>query len=608
MHSALPIASQFVIHGGIRDLHRLRTASGALDFPSTTDAIARLLEANGFDALLRYDVLDRLRIAWMADPTKKRQLEDWLTKPIEGEPTRARGPRQPTYEAFEDLHHVISGVTKMAEPKLAVLIDYVSQEQSAGNGFPEPVRLAMLASLRAAHGARSHVHPGARDKAVMHPTIWLVDQPNDLPHWMLSGDGIRQIPITAPDLDTRRRVSRVLTGSADDSAPLTDAAAHFADVTEGFSVRGMMEARQLAEGPPTDFDAIDGAIRSYRVGVSQNPWRGRELRAKLANGMEILTRRVIGQPRATQRVMDAIVRSAMGLTSAHQTKPSSGIRGVLFFAGPTGVGKTEMAKAIAELVFGHESALIRFDMSEFRDESTDARLIGSPPGYVGHGAGGELTNAVRRQPFSVVLFDEIEKANPGILDKFLQILSDGRLTDGSGDTVYFTDTLIVFTSNQGVAGTEHLPTDTPEDLQVYEATIRQAIEDHFGNPPSMGGLGRPELLGRIGDNVVVFRPIRGQVADDLARAFIRNVITRVRTDTGAHLVLEPPALEQLVMMVTQPEILEKGGRMIARELESVLVNPVGRELFARGLPNQLVVAGFDLDADGSRILHIREGA
>ena len=128
-------------------------------------------------------------------------------------------------------------------------------------------------------------------------------------------------------------------------------------------------------------------------------------------------------------------------------------RGVAFLAGPTGVGKTELAKSVTQLLFGDESAYIRFDMSEFSAEHSDQRLIGAPPGYVGYDAGGELTNAVREKPFSVVLFDEIEKAHPRILDKFLQILDDGVLTSGRGDRVYFSESIIIFTSNLGIYST-----------------------------------------------------------------------------------------------------------------------------------------------------------
>jgi ATP-dependent Clp protease ATP-binding subunit ClpA len=150
-------------------------------------------------------------------------------------------------------------------------------------------------------------------------------------------------------------------------------------------------------------------------------------------------------------VLDILKRTSIGLTGAQSRGLSARPRGVLFFAGPTGVGKTEMAKSIAEIVFGDESAYLRFDMSEFSAEHSGDRLIGAPPGYVGYDQGGELTNAMREQPFRVVLFDEIEKAHNRILDKFLQVLEDGRLTDGRGDTVYFSESLIIFTSNAGVS-------------------------------------------------------------------------------------------------------------------------------------------------------------
>ena len=175
------------------------------------------------------------------------------------------------------------------------------------------------------------------------------------------------------------------------------------------------------------------------------------------------------------------------------------------------------------MIFGDEQAYRRFDMSEFSLEQSEARLIGSPPGYVGHDAGGELVNAVRERPFSVLLFDEIEKAHPRILDKFLQILEDGRLTDGRGETVHFSEAVIIFTSNLGIYGendsgarTQHVKPGAP--AAEVEAVVRRAIEDHFRYR-----LERPEILNRIGDNIVVFNFIDEAAAHEIYDLMLKNV-------------------------------------------------------------------------------------
>ena len=192
---------------------------------------------------------------------------------------------------------------------------------------------------------------------------------------------------------------------------------------------------------------IDKAIDSYRLGdivASDDPWQGGQITRSLRQGQELIGSEIRGQNEAALAVLDILKRSAVGMTGAHTSGSRSRPKGVLFFAGPSGVGKTMMAKKIAELVFGNPEAYCRFDMSEFRGEHSGDRLIGAPPGYIGHDQGGELTNAIREQPFRVLLFDEIEKADGKILDKFLQILEDGRLTDGRGQTVYFLEVIDYF--------------------------------------------------------------------------------------------------------------------------------------------------------------------
>jgi ATP-dependent Clp protease ATP-binding subunit ClpA len=264
----------------------------------------------------------------------------------------------------------------------------------------------------------------------------------------------------------------------------------------------------------------------------------------------------------------------------------------MFFAGPTGVGKTELAKSLSELIFGDESACIRFDMSEFSAAHAAERLVGAPPGYLGYDAGGELTNAVRERPFSLILFDEIEKADPSILDKFLQILDDGRLTDGSGSTVYFSEAVIVFTSNLGMTTTdergvrvENVTRDL--DRAELERRLTNTIREHFSTT-----LNRPELLNRIGDNIVVFNFIAKEVACRIFDLQLRRVCERVERQHHVTVTVADDLADRLRREATAD--LHFGGRGIGSFLETAFVNPLARALFEESqresalAPHQLV--------------------
>ena len=218
-------------------------------------------------------------------------------------------------------------------------------------------------------------------------------------------------------------------------------------------------------------------------------------RSKILNLAQELHKRVIGQEDGVNKVTDAIIRSKAGIKDP--TKPI----GSFLFLGPTGVGKTELAKALAEFLFDDEQNMVRIDMSEYMEKYSVSRLIGAPPGYVGYEEGGQLTEAVRRKPYSVVLFDEIEKAHPDVFNVLLQVLDDGRITDSQGRTVDFKNTILIMTSNIGSA---YLLEGIQSDGQISsqsEEMVKNELRAHF----------RPEFLNRL-DEIIMFKPLTRAVS------------------------------------------------------------------------------------------------
>ena len=291
-----------------------------------------------------------------------------------------------------------------------------------------------------------------------------VDKINDLPTWFESesnNSAVKKLYIPTPDNKFREtffklEIRDIMDPISEDE--LESKIIKFSSYTENFSLRRLhqlksfieTESEHLEEGTPSykKIENIDKTVLRFESGQTTDPWRDPKLLASINEMGGKIERKIKGQRNAILSVVKALRTAAAGLKSLEKNDRSP--RAVFFFAGPTGVGKTELSKQISETIFQKQDSMIRFDMSEFREEHTDARLFGAPPGYVGYEAGGELTKAVKQNPFSVILFDEMEKAHPRIWDKFLQILGDGRLTDGKGETVSFTQCIIIFTSNLGI--------------------------------------------------------------------------------------------------------------------------------------------------------------
>ncbi len=425
---------------------------------------------------------------------------------------------------------------------------------------------------------------GNVNNAKYNPVFILIDKETDLPAWYtLDNPKVKIITVPKPDNVSRRIVIKSLIRRLDkynelvnDEKKYKEILDLFIDQTYKMYNNEVISIVSLAKKEGIDVYNINEAIRRYKVGVIDNPW------AKLSvddiiNAEEILKKRVKGQDKAIKRAVEILRRSFYNLSGSQFGVSSSRPKGVMFFAGPTGVGKTELAKALTELIFGSESNYIRFDMSEYSKEHTDQRLIGAPPGYVGYDAGGQLTNAIKQNPFSIVLFDEIEKAHPRILDIFLQILDEGRLTSGRGETVYFTECIIIFTSNLGIydidnLGNKIVRVNPSMDYNEVEKQVKDFIVDYF-----KFRLNRPEILNRIGENIIVFDFIRPYAANLIFDKMINNIIYRLKDNNKIELILEEKIYEILRNYCTKD--LTMGGRGIGNKLEIIFVNPLSTLLF-----------------------------
>jgi ATP-dependent Clp protease ATP-binding subunit ClpB len=284
--------------------------------------------------------------------------------------------------------------------------------------------------------------------------------------------------------------------------------------------------------------------------------------AKLVRLEEHLHQRVVGQDEPVRAVANAIRRSRAGLSDPHRPI------GTFLFLGPTGVGKTELARALAEFLFDDERAMVRIDMSEYMEKHTVSRLVGAPPGYVGYEEGGQLTEAVRRRPYAVILLDEIEKAHPDVFNVLLQLMDDGRLTDGQGRTVDFTNTVVIMTSNLGSG--------------LSEDGVLNAVRAHF----------KPEFVNRV-DEIVVFHRLSEEHIEQIVGIQVEHLRARLR-DRGLDLVLTDAARAWIAKAGYDPDF---GARPLKRVLQREVADPIALELLKGTYqPGDTIVV--DVGADG----------
>ncbi|CCB66566.1 AAA family ATPase [Hyphomicrobium sp. MC1] len=569
----LPLKSQFVLTGNIRDLQTTETTPGAIAAVPLLTLVATELTAAGYRRVVTYEPTTGFGLAepLLGSPAGSETLLTQLgLTPADG---AAPG-------GLDLLSATLEKIVSFPDGPIALIVDFASR-LIVRNEFLQPHEHQLF--LRAqvlCHTARPKPI-GAQRTPFFNSILWIVDKEGDLPDWFLLNNArLRHIPIPKPDHRVRKSLGQTLVktmsgGAGATSDAIRSAADAFVDMTDGLLLTDLNAIAQLGRGEGVTFDRIGDAVRRYKVGVTEDPWRKID-RRKIESAPDFIRERVKGQDHAITHVLDIIKRAVTGVGAPRRGgRP----RGVVFLAGPTGVGKTELAKTITSLLFGDESAYIRFDMSEFGAEHSDQRLIGAPPGYVGYDVGGELTNAIRERPFCVVLFDEIEKAHPRILDKFLQVLDDGVLTSGRGDRVYFSEAFIVFTSNLGIyrddpSGGRTLNVSPSEPFDEVRAGVRREIDRHFKIT-----LNRPEILNRIGENIIVFDFIRPEVAIQIFDSMVVSTLADL-AQSGIQISMSDIARQKLAALCL--EDLSNGGRGIRNQVERHLVNPLARSLFDFG--------------------------
>jgi len=446
----------------------------------------------------------------------------------------------------------------------AVIIDYASRSQElSGNDFQS---FMALMSMEANESKKKNINGRARHNIL----IFLVDKEGDIPSfYYVDKPNVKSIIVEEPDLLVRRKVIKNLLKifQEENNESLVE---EIAKQTNKLKIREVIEIFQIAKLNDISPENISEAIRQYRTGVKISPWE-EVSRNTLRNLEKSLRKRVKGQDEAVKKVSQSLKRAFFNLSGSQFSIYSQKPKGIFFFAGPTGVGKTELAKAIAESIFGTEDSLIRFDMSEYKFEQSDQKLIGAPPGYLGFQEGGQLTNAVKENPFSVILFDEIEKAHPRILDLLLQVLDDGVLTSGRGERVYFGETVIIFTSNIGASEV------SPDmDKNICNRTILSRIEEFFKEK-----IERPEILNRLGKNIIPFNFITKEEGVRIAKDMILRVLKKIKKEKEIEVsFVSEKNLEQLSELACKD--LSMGGRGIGNTIEEIFINPFSEALFDVG--------------------------
>jgi energy-coupling factor transporter ATP-binding protein EcfA2 len=582
----------------------------------------------GFDLIVRYDPVDGLTFAQpemrqMFDELARQRLAEQQQErlgqsatpaaPAIADPTqppsranpgavvqRLTGTHLSPEQAFSHLRAVIS----QAKIPVAAIVDLGDMLTADPERYLLDERhLLTLLKKSTLEGAviREGNLTGYRNTLIL-----LASDLRRVPAWFYTGNPfVALVQVTRPNKEERLQFIlrfgqkgfyggeqiNVQRSSPQQLSDLELAAEEFAALTDGFQTMDLEAIRhtswreRIPLGPKTVLRLVD----FYKFGQRDEPFE-KISPDKIAYAKEELSQSVIGQPRAVEAVTTLLTSAKVGISLSNVSGRNSKPKGIFFFVGPTGVGKTELAKSLTRLIFGDEQAFARFDMSEYKEEHAAEKLAGAPPGFVGYEEGGQLTNRILERPYSILLFDEIEKAHPKVLDKFLQILEDGRLTDGKGQTAYFNQTVIIFTSNIGASDLTDPQTGAiirngiMTEVQRHgvnsftyaqvDAHFRTEVHWHFSSR-----IGRAELLNRLGDSIVVFDLLRPEFVWKIGEKFLRQLAESAWDKYRLLLLFQTSVLEVLSLHMQESDNLLFGGRRIKTLLETLVERPLNRWIF-----------------------------
>lgn len=554
--------SSFIIEGNIYDIYPLQEGNN-IRYVSLLQLLSSIFDAqnNGYNNLLYFDFVtgefkDPLYMEQTSAIVRKVEgLVDTEKKNVEAINARSKRDFHSMNKLTQGAEIIAKAITQPSDEDdrpIVLVCDNVSRISTNPSNLT-PDESYVYSNLQNA------ITNAYKDNKL----ILLVEKSNDLPSWILNMKTVRCITIPSPDRETREKYikAHINLKSGENEKEIE----RLIDFTNELSI---IQINQMLTLYNNENLSLKQTMLIYRFGVKENPWE--TIKTKM-NALDIsaeIGKRIKGQQIAVNTIETTLRKLCNGMqnlsSSSSNTQPA--VRAL--FAGPTGVGKTETIKALASLLFADENAIVRFDMGEYNSEGSEQRLIGSPPGYIGYGETGKLVDALKKNPASIILFDEIEKAHDSVFTLLLGLLDDGRITSGNGETVYASESLIFFTSNIGISKIIKDPV-TGEKKKVMNANPHMTHEELETTVSSeIRSFFKDEFIGRLSD-IIVFDYLTPEIAFEIAEMKINKIVENLK-ERGVDLFVNNEVYNCFKSACESEKTLSYGGRSIKRLIEKKL--------------------------------------